>query len=1013
MNRFVCLLVCLVAAVAGRADAANRTVCASGCQHSSVQAAVDAAAPGDVILLRAGETFTGNVVLRAKTASATAFITIRSDAPDSAFPAASGRLIPSGRSGANTARTALARLVGRTGTYRTTPVVRTEPGAHHYRLQFLEIDAVNNEGYAAGLELGAFNSTQTSLTNIAHTIVVDRVYIHGHPTKGLRRGVVLNSRNTDVLNSYIVDVMHLQDAQAIAGYNGPGPYRIVNNHLEATGENIMFGGADPKIANLVPSDIEIRGNYLTKPLRWRSAVLTAPASVTATVTTGGSLSAGVNYFKVVAMMYAGGETYRSVPSIEVAVTVAAGGAVRLSWPAVAGADEYRVYRGTASNGENVYAATSATSLTYTGTGTASGTPPASGTRWTVKNLLEFKNAQRVAVTGNLLEHSWTAAQDGTAVLLTPRNQEGGAPWSVVRDITISGNLIRRAAGSIRILGEDYNAPSQRTTNIRIVNNVFEVDTSYGGSGRFLVMTSEPRNITVDHNTIFNTGTIVFVDSPPISGFVYTNNLSRHNAYGIDGQATASGTATLDRFYPGWVFLANVLAGGTASWYPPGNFFPTVAQFDASFVNKAAGDYRLVSGSAFRNAGTDGKDIGADMGVVADVAGTIGGTSGAGGTEPPPGEEPPPGGGGTTLPEGWTSEDIGSTALAGSAAVAGGTFTVRGAGADIWGATDSFHFVHRSLIGDGSIVARVATVAGAKPWTKAGVMIRASADPRSAHGFMLVSTGRGLAFQRRAATGGTSTNTAGAAAVAPYWVRLTRLGNLVVAAASPNGTTWTEVGRQTVALSAEVLVGLALTSQDPGALASATFDNVAVTTGASLPAGWEAQDVGTVGTAGSTAVSGGTFTVRGAGNDVWGTKDEFHYAFTTLDGDGSITARVAGLVGTEAWTKAGVMIRHTLDAGAPHAFMLVSKGKGLAFQRRTVAGGTSTHTSGGSGTAPRWVRLTRTGSTITAAVSTNGTSWTTVGEDALSMSGPVYVGLAVSSHTRSALATATFDNVTIE
>src|SRR5688572_24359495 len=178
MKRLVCLLVCLVAAVAGRVDAADRTVCASGCQYATVQAAVDAAVPGDVILLRAGETFTGNVTLRAKTASATAFITIRSDAPDSAFPAATARLIPSGRPGANTARTALARLVGRTGTWRATPVIKTEPGAHHYRLQFLEIDTVNNEGYAAGLELGAFNTTQTSLTNIAHTIVVDRVYIH-------------------------------------------------------------------------------------------------------------------------------------------------------------------------------------------------------------------------------------------------------------------------------------------------------------------------------------------------------------------------------------------------------------------------------------------------------------------------------------------------------------------------------------------------------------------------------------------------------------------------------------------------------------------------------------------------------------------------------------------------------------------------------------------------------------------------------------------------------------------
>ena len=1003
MKRLVSLLVCFVAAVTGRAEAADRTVCASGCQYTTVQAAVDAAVPGDVILLRAGETFFGNVTLRAKSASATEFITIRSSAPDSAFPSATERLIPSGKPGANTSRSALARLVGRTGTWRATPVIKTEPGAHHYRLQFLEIDTVNNVGYASGVEFGAFNTTQTSLTNIPHTFVVDRVYIHGDPTKGVRRGVVLNSRNTDVLNSYIVDIKHLQDAQAIVGYNGPGPFRIINNHLEATGEVIMFGGADPKIANLVPSDIEIRGNYMTKQLRWRTPVMTPPSSVTATVTTGGALPAGTSYFKVVAMMYAGGEIYRSVPSTEVAVTTGSGAAVRLSWPAVAGADEYFVYRGTTSNGENVYAATPSTSLTFTGTGTTAGTPRTAGTLWTVKNLLEFKNARRVTVAGNLMEHNWSAAQDGTAVLLTPRNQDGTAPWSVVRDITITGNIIRRAASAMRILGEDYNAPSQRTTNIRIVNNVFEVDTSYGGNARFLAMTSQPQNVTVDHNTIFNTGTVMFVDSPPISGFVFTNNLSKHNTYGIDGQETQSGTATLNAFFPGWVFLANVLAGGVASRYPAGNFFPTVAQFDASFVNRAGGNYALVATSPFRNAGTDGRDVGVDMGTVADVAATIGGTSGSGGTEPPP----------PAVPEGWTSDDVGSTGLAGSATATNGTFTLRAAGTDIWGTTDSFHFVHGTLTGDGSIVARVAGLAGAKPWTKAGVMIRASDDPRAAHGFMLVSAGRGSAFQRRTTTGGTSTSTPGAVVAAPYWVRLTRLGNLIVAAASPNGTTWTEVGRQTIAMPAEVLIGLAATSQDPAALATATFDHVQITTGANLPDGWESGDIGTVGTAGSTAVSGGTVTVRGAGSDVWGTRDELHYVYTTLDGDGSIIARVATVSGTEAWTKAGVMIRHTLDAGSPQAFMLVSVGKGLAFQRRTVVGGTSTHTSGGSGVAPRWVRLTRSGQTITAAVSVNGTTWTTVGEDGLSMSGPVYVGLAVSSHTRSALATATFDNVRIE
>ena len=180
----------------------------------------------------------------------------------------------------------------------------------------------------------------------------------------------------------------------------------------------------------------------------------------------------------------------------------------------------------------------------------------------------------------------------------------------------------------------------------------------------------------------------------------------------------------------------------------------------------------------------------------------------------------------------------------------------------------------------------------------------------------------------------------------------------------------------------------------------------------LPSGWQAQDIGAVGRTGSAAASGGTFTVRGAGEDVWGTVDAFHYAYRALTGDGTITARVASVSGSEAWTKVGVMIRASLSAASAHAFMLVSVGKGLAFQRRTANGATSTHTSGGAGTAPRWVRLTRSGATVTALVSTNGTTWTQVGSDTIALPSTALAGLAVSSHTSGALATGVFDSVTI-
>jgi phosphatidylserine/phosphatidylglycerophosphate/cardiolipin synthase-like enzyme len=182
---------------------------------------------------------------------------------------------------------------------------------------------------------------------------------------------------------------------------------------------------------------------------------------------------------------------------------------------------------------------------------------------------------------------------------------------------------------------------------------------------------------------------------------------------------------------------------------------------------------------------------------------------------------------------------------------------------------------------------------------------------------------------------------------------------------------------------------------------------------SLPAGWQGRDIGSVGLNGSASESGGTFTVRGAGADVWGTGgDAFHYAYRPLSGNGTIVARVASLAGSDAWTKVGVMLRASTATNAAYAFMIVSKAKGLAFQWRSSTGAAAAHRSGGSGTAPRWVRLVRSGNTISAAVSTNGSTWITVGSASVSLPSSALVGLAVTSHTTGSLATGVFDHVAV-
>ncbi|MEO6235523.1 MAG: phospholipase D-like domain-containing protein, partial [Vicinamibacterales bacterium] len=180
----------------------------------------------------------------------------------------------------------------------------------------------------------------------------------------------------------------------------------------------------------------------------------------------------------------------------------------------------------------------------------------------------------------------------------------------------------------------------------------------------------------------------------------------------------------------------------------------------------------------------------------------------------------------------------------------------------------------------------------------------------------------------------------------------------------------------------------------------------------LPSGWSHVDVGSTGVPGSATHDAGTFTLKGAGADVWGGADALHYAYRTLAGDGSIVARVGSVQNVAPWTKAGVMIRNTLSPSSAQAFMLVSPGKGIAFQRRLADGNASVSTSGAFSTAPRWVKLTRTGTTITAFESTNGSTWTLVGSDTFAMGASVQIGLGISSHVSGTLATAVFDNVSV-
>jgi len=184
------------------------------------------------------------------------------------------------------------------------------------------------------------------------------------------------------------------------------------------------------------------------------------------------------------------------------------------------------------------------------------------------------------------------------------------------------------------------------------------------------------------------------------------------------------------------------------------------------------------------------------------------------------------------------------------------------------------------------------------------------------------------------------------------------------------------------------------------------------TGGGLPSPWLTQDIGAVGATGSASYSSGTFTVVGSGADIWGTADEFRFVYQTASGNCEITARVASVQNVNGWSKAGVMIRNTLNANSKHAMVVVTPSNGVAFQRRTSTGGTSASTQTTGLVAPYWVRVVRSGSTFTGYRSPDGVTWTSMGSVTISMASNVYIGLAVTSHLDGTLCTSTMNNVTV-
>jgi hypothetical protein len=173
-----------------------------------------------------------------------------------------------------------------------------------------------------------------------------------------------------------------------------------------------------------------------------------------------------------------------------------------------------------------------------------------------------------------------------------------------------------------------------------------------------------------------------------------------------------------------------------------------------------------------------------------------------------------------------------------------------------------------------------------------------------------------------------------------------------------------------------------------------------------------QDIGTT-LPGSTSVSGGTVTIVGNGSDISSIADNFHFAYKSLVGDGSIVARVVSLVLTANSAKAGVMIRESLTAGSKHAYTAIHalSANGVRQARRFTTNASTNSTVVNDIAMPQWLRLDRAGNVFTSYYSADGVSWTEVDSVTISMS-TAYVGLAVTSRDAAVTTTAVFDNVSV-
>jgi hypothetical protein len=338
--------------------------------------------------------------------------------------------------------------------------------------------------------------------------------------------------------------------------------------------------------------------------------------------------------------------------------------------------------------------------------------------------------------------------------------------------------------------------------------------------------------------------------------------------------------------------------------------------------------------------------------------------------------------------------------------------------------------------DAQIVARVTGVENTNSFAKAGVMMRLGRGPTPSDSFVILDvrpTGD-LEFMTRSSSGQSTTFIAGGVQQTPVWLKLAlSSGTAITGSISTDGIQWTVLGTaepnfaEMNAGDGWISGGLVVTSHDTKKMNTSTFDNVAITRGSNataLPTDWWNRDVGDTGQAGSASYDGGIFTVKGAGADIWGTSDAFQQVYQRFFDDpiefeeypvqhAQVTARVTSITDTNTFAKAGVMIRDSEAPNAAHVILNVRPTGDIEFMSRESTGASTTYLGGTNAALPVWLKLVRSNTLVWGYVSSDGVSWTLIGNATTTLSNTTtQLGPVVTSHDPSTLNTATFDYVEV-